>query len=104
MAARKKTAKGKSARAASKGKKSVAKQAKKRAAAAVPNKSTHHAVFRSLAARSNQHSKSPVCYQQLGNGSWIVCFLQQDGFYGATNTRGQIRARSLVDGVPSPAG
>ena len=49
--------------------------------ATVPGKAGHHAVFRSLAARSNQHNKAPVCYQQLSDGSWMICFLQSDGSY-----------------------
>jgi hypothetical protein len=70
----------KSARSASGSKKKAARAAKKRAVA--PNKSTHHAVFASLAARSNLHNQSSVCYSLLGNGAWVVCFLQQDGSYG----------------------
>jgi hypothetical protein len=38
-------------------------------------------VFKSLAARSNQHNQAPVCYQQLSDGSWMICFLQSDGSY-----------------------
>jgi hypothetical protein len=65
------------------GKKKAAKQSKtKKRAAKPPSKATHHAVFKSLIAMSNHHDASPVCYQQLGNGSWVVCFLQSDGSYG----------------------
>ena len=65
------------------GKKRVtAKAVKGRAKAKVPSLAGHHAVFRSLAARSNQHNKAPVCYQQLSDDSWLICFLQTDGSYG----------------------
>jgi hypothetical protein len=57
------------------------KTVKKGTARAIPNASQHHAVFRALTARSNQHNKAPVCYQQLADGSWMICFLQSDGTY-----------------------
>lgn len=65
------------------GKKAVArKAAKKRAGAKVPSLAAHNVVFSSLTARSNQHNLAPVCYQQLGGGGWLVCYLQSDGSYG----------------------
>jgi hypothetical protein len=72
-----------SATRASKRKAAAAKPAKKGAGrrAAAPGKADHHAVFKSLAARSNQHNRAPVCYQQLSDGSWMICFLQSDGSY-----------------------
>lgn len=39
-------------------------------------------LFSMLAARSNALAKSPVCYQQLSDGSWLMCMLQDDGSYG----------------------
>jgi hypothetical protein len=60
----------------------AAKPAKKTARrAAVPTRAAHHAVFKNLAALSNQHNKAPVCYELLGGGSWLICFLQSDGSY-----------------------
>jgi hypothetical protein len=49
--------------------------------AATPGKADHHAVFKSLAARSNRHNQAPICYHQLADGSWMICFLQRDGSY-----------------------
>lgn len=65
----------------SKKKTSAAKPPKNGTSRAVRSAAKHHAVFSSLAAFSNQHNKAPVCYQQLGNGSWLICFLQSDGTY-----------------------
>jgi cell division protein YceG involved in septum cleavage len=39
-------------------------------------------VFERMIARSNEHKKSFVCYSQLSDGQWEVCFLQSDGSYG----------------------
>jgi hypothetical protein len=62
----------------------VTKRAAKKTVAktAAPSKADHHAVFKSLAKRSNQYEKAPVCYQQLSDDSWLICFLQSDGSYG----------------------
>src|SRR5262249_50871422 len=38
--------------------------------------------FGMVAARSNRLNKSPVCYQQLSDNSWLICLLQTDGTYG----------------------
>jgi hypothetical protein len=62
--------------------KPTAKRARRAAAGKPPTDTAHHAVFKSLAARSNQHNLSPVCYQELASGSWTICFLQSDGKYG----------------------
>jgi hypothetical protein len=71
------------AKRASEKKAAAAKPATKgsRRRAAAPSKADHDAVFKSLAARSNQHNQAPVCYQQLSDGSWMICFLQSDGSY-----------------------
>ena len=49
--------------------------------AALSGKAAHAAVFKTLAARSNRHKQAPVCYQQVSDGSWMICFLQSDGSY-----------------------
>ena len=59
-----------------------AKTPKKRAKVAAPTRTAHNAVFKSLAARSNQRNAAPVCYRQLAGGAWMICFLQSDGSYG----------------------
>jgi hypothetical protein len=68
---------------AAKKKAPTAKPAKRgtRRRVVAPGKADHEAVFRSLAARSNQHNQAPVCYQQVSDGSWMICFLQSDGSY-----------------------
>lgn len=65
-------------------KKSTAKAAVKKRSkrAAAPSVAAHRAVFKSMVASSSQHQKAPVCYQPLGNGSWLICQLQSDGTYG----------------------
>ena len=52
-----------------------------RRSAVVPSDQAHNAVFASLSARSNQHNQAPVCYEQLSDGSWMICFIQSDGSY-----------------------
>jgi hypothetical protein len=65
---------------APKKKTAAAKRRPKGARRAAPSHDIHHAVFRSLTARSNQHNKPPVCYNQLANG-YVICYLQSDGTY-----------------------
>ena len=63
-------------------KKTAAKKTGQKSGTTKPTSAAHSAVFASLAARSTAHSKSPVCYQRLTSGAWLVCFLQGDGSYG----------------------
>jgi hypothetical protein len=65
--------------AAAKPAKKAAKKTSRRAA--VPSRAAHHAVFKNLAALSGQHNKPPVCYELLGGGGRLICFLQSDGSY-----------------------
>lgn len=64
----------KSAKSSTRRKRSATKKA------ALP-KAAHRAVLASLVAHANLHTKSPVCYNRLSDGSWEICFLQEDGEY-----------------------
>jgi hypothetical protein len=62
--------------------KSTAKSpAKKTKRAAMPTAAAHRAVLNNLTTWAGQHKKAPVCYQPLGNGSCLICYLQSDGSY-----------------------
>ena len=41
----------------------------------------HRAALNNLTTWAGQHQKAPVCYQPLGNGSCLICYLQSDGSY-----------------------
>jgi hypothetical protein len=53
--------------------------AKKASKPLVLTAAIHRAVFNDLTLWAGMHKQAPVCYQPLGNGSWLICYLQKDG-------------------------
>uniref|UniRef100_Q07TC2 Uncharacterized protein n=1 Tax=Rhodopseudomonas palustris (strain BisA53) TaxID=316055 RepID=Q07TC2_RHOP5 len=57
---------------------------------AKPTAAVRRTVLQNLTSFATRHEKAPVCFQPLGDGSWLICYLRSNGTYECQPYNGPI--------------